>query len=115
MAASTLARKRRELEQDLDDILKAPARCDLAQALQTRMRRARDQLLTFVAFLGKVDVTNHACERDRRLAAIQRKVTNGYRAMWAAKGEADVRTVVATATLRTKAPPFATLLAPITA
>ncbi len=35
LAASTLARKRRELEQDLDDILKAPATCDLAQALQT--------------------------------------------------------------------------------
>ncbi len=115
LAASTLARKRRELEQDLDAILKAPARCDLAQALQTRMRRARDQLLTFVAFPGTVDVTNNACERDLRPAVIQRKVTNGYRAMWAAKGEADVRTVVATAALRTKATPFTTLLATITA
>ncbi len=28
---------------------------------------------------------------------IQRKVTNGYRTMWAAKGEADIRTVVDTA------------------
>ncbi len=42
-------------------------------------------------------------------------MTNGYRAMWAAKGEADVRTVVATAALRTKATPFTTLLATITA
>ena len=50
-----------------------------------------------------------------RPAVIQRKVTNGYRAMWAAKGEADVRTVVATAALRTKATPFTTLLATITA
>jgi transposase len=115
LAASTLARKRRELEQDLDAILKAPATCDLAQALQARMRRARDQLLTFVAFPGQVDVTNNACERDLRPAVIQRKVTNGYRAMWATRGEADVRTVVATAALRTKATPFATLLATITA
>ncbi len=46
---------------------------------------------------------------------IQRKITNGYRAMWAAKGEADVYTVVATAALRIKATPFATLLATITA
>ena len=79
------------------------------------MQRARDQLLTFVAFPGKVEVTNNACERDLRPAVIQRKVTNGYRAMWAAKGEADVRTVVATAALRTKAAPFTTLLATITA
>jgi len=114
LAASTLARKRRELERDLDAILKAPATCDLAQTLQTRMRRARDQLLTFVAFPGLVDVTNNACERDLRPAVVQRKVTNGYRVMWAAKGEADVRTVVATAALRTKATPFATLLATIT-
>ncbi len=79
------------------------------------MRRARDQLLTFVAFPGKVDVTNNTCERDLRSAVIQRKMTNGYPAMWAAKGEADVRTVVATVALRTKATPFATLLATITA
>ena len=46
---------------------------------------------------------------------VQRNVTNGYRAMWAAKGEADVRTVVATAALQTKATPFTTLLATITA
>lgn len=30
---------------------------------------------------------------------VQRGVTNGYRAMWAAAGEADVRTVVNTARL----------------
>ena len=40
LAASTLARKRRELEQDLDAILKASATGDLAPALQARMRRA---------------------------------------------------------------------------
>ena len=79
------------------------------------MQRARDQLLTFVAFPGKVEVTNNACERDLRPAVIQRKATNGYRAMWAAKGEADVRTVVATAALTTKATSFATLLATVTA
>ena len=40
---------------------------------------------------------------------IQRKVTNGYRAMWAAKGEADIRTVVDTARL-SGASPFGTIL-----
>ncbi len=115
LAASTLARRRRELDQDLDAILRAPATCDLAQALQVRMRRARDQLLTFVTFPGKLEVTNNACERDLRPAVAQRKVTNGSRAMWAAKGETDVRTVVATAALRTKATPFSTLLTTIIA
>ena len=33
---------------------------------------------------------------------IQRKVTNGYRAMWAAEAEADVRTTVDTAKLDTR-------------
>ncbi len=66
------------------------------------MQRARDQLLTFVAFPGPV-------------AVVQRKVTSGDRAMGVAKGEADMRTVVATAALRTTATPYATLLATITA
>lgn len=42
-------------------------------------------------------------------AVVQRKVTNGYRAMWAAKGEAAIRTVVDTARL-TGSSPFATIL-----
>ncbi len=77
------------------------------------MQRARDQLLTFVAFPGRVAVTNNPASATCEPAVVQRKVTNGYRAMWAAKGEADVRTVVATAALRTKATSFATLLATI--
>jgi transposase len=40
---------------------------------------------------------------------IQRKVTNGYRAMWAAEGEAAVRTVVDTKRLA-GASPFGTIL-----
>jgi len=44
-----------------------------------------------------------------RPAVIQRKVTNGYRAMWAAEGEAAIRTVVDTARL-TGASPFGTIL-----
>ena len=48
--------------------------------------------------------------RALRPAVIQRKVTNGYRAMWAARAEADVRTAVDTARL-TGADPFDTILA----
>lgn len=109
-AASTLAAKQRALERRLADILAAPSRCDLSRALQRKFDRARDQLLTFVAFAGAVEVTNNACERDLRPCVVQRKVTNGYRATWAAEGEAAVRTVVDTARLRSGASPFSTLL-----
>ena len=44
---------------------------------------------------------------------IQRKVTNGYRAMWAAEAEADVRTTVDTAKLK-GANPFATIVGSLT-
>ena len=43
---------------------------------------------------------------------IQRKVTNGYRAMWAAGAEANVRTAVATAGLKGQSA-FQTILAVI--
>ena len=100
LAASTVAAKRRALERRLSAILAAPTTCELARALQAKLRRARDQLLTFADWPGRVAATNNACERDLRPAVIQRKVTNGYRAMWAAEGEADIRTVVDTARLK---------------
>jgi transposase len=56
-----------------------------------------------------VDPTNNGSERKLRPSAIQRKVTNGYRAMWAAEAEADVRTTVDTARLRGESP-FQTIL-----
>lgn len=109
-APSTIARKRRALEGDLAAILTAPTRCDLARDLQDKFRRAWDQLLTFTAFPGAVDVTNNGCERDLRPSVVQRKMTNGYRSTWAAEGEADVRTVVGTARLGPGPPAFGTIL-----
>jgi transposase len=115
LAASTLARKRRALERSLDAILAAPTACALARDLQNKFRRARDQLLTFVHWPGLVDATNNACERALRPAVIQRKVTNGYRALWAAAGEADIRTVVDTARLRPGTNAFKTILQTVSA
>jgi transposase len=114
-AASTLGAKRRALERRLADILAAPTRCDLARDLQRKFRRARNQLLTFVSFPGAVAVTNNACERDLRPSVVQRKVTNGYRAMWSAEGEAAIRTVVDTARLSSAASPFSTILKTVSA
>ena len=115
LAASTLAAKRRALDQHLAGILATASRCDLTRALQAKISRARDQLLTFLDHPGRVEVTNNACERALRPAVIQRKVTNGYRAMWAAEGEAAVRTVVDTARLTSGTTVFGTVLKTVSA
>jgi transposase len=115
LAASTVAAKRRALERSLKDILDTPTSCDLARVVQNKFRRAKDQLLTFALWPGQVEPTNNACERDLRPAVVQRKVTNGYRAMWAAEGEADVRTVIDTARLKPGANRFQTILAVVSA
>jgi len=111
VAASTLANKKRGLEKHLEALLCAPTGCDLARKLQAKIGRARDQLLTFCDYPGEVDVTNNTSERKLRPCVIQRKVINGYRAMWAAEAEAeaDVRTAVDTARLN-GANPFATII-----
>ena len=111
LAASTIAAHRRALDRTMGDILAASTSCDLAKALQRKFGRARNQLLTFAQWPGRVEPTNNACERDLRPAVIQRKITNGYRAMWAAQGEADVRTVVDTARLIPGANIFGTIAA----
>ena len=114
LAAATVAAKRRTLERRLNAILAAPTTCELTCALQAKLRRARDQLLTFADWGGAVEATNNGCERDLRPAVIQRKVTNGYRAMWAAEGEADIRTVVDTARLKPGTSVFGTILQTVT-
>ena len=107
--ASTIASKKRELEKQLAALLAAATGCDLARELQAKIRRAQNQLLTFCDYPGEVEATNNGSERKLRPCVIQRKVTNGYRAMWAAKAEADVRTTVDTARLN-GANPFQTIL-----
>ena len=109
LAASTLSAKRRSLDRQLGAILATPTRCDLTRDLQAKISRARDQLLVFLAYPGKVEPTNNGSERLLRPAVVQRKVTNGYRAMWAAEGEAAIRTVVDTARL-SGANPFGAIL-----
>ena len=52
---------------------------------------------------------SNGSERLLRPAVVQRKVTDGYRAMWAAEGETAIRTVVDTARI-TGISPFSTVL-----
>lgn len=100
-AATTIAKKKRELESSLAALLAAATGCELAQQLQAKIAWARDQLLTFCDYPGEVEPTNNASER---------KLTNGYRAMWAAQAEADVRTTIDTARLK-GANPFNVIVA----
>jgi len=115
LAASTIKNRRRALERGLADILTTSTSCAVAKVVQNKFRRAQDQILTFAAWPGQVEPTNNSCERALRPAVIQRKVTNGYRAMWAAEGEADIRTVVDTARLSPGANTFSTILRVVTA
>ena len=114
LAATTVKGRRRQLVRDLDAILATATDCPLAHELLGQIKRARDQLLTFCDFPGKVDATNNASERALRPSVIQRKVTNGYRAKWAADAEADLRTTVDTARL-SGANPFHTILGAVSA
>lgn len=104
LATSTLAAKRRSLDRQLGAILATPSGCDLTRNLQAKIGRARAQLLVFLAHPGAVEPTNNGSERLLRPAVIQRKMTNGYRAMWAAEGEAAICTVVDTARLTGRSP-----------
>ena len=109
LAGSTLSAKRRSLDRQHGAILATSSRCDLTRELQAKISRARDQLLIFLAYPGKVEPTNNGSERLLRPAVMQRKATNGNRAMWAAEGEAAIRTVVDTARL-TGSSPFGNIL-----
>ena len=111
-ASSTLKAKKRQLENTLADILTSGTSCKIAATLQAKLARASPRLLTFLDYPSEVEVTNNACERALRPAVIQRKVTNGFRSMWAAQGDCAVRTVIDTGKLSGKSP-FQTLLTTI--
>ncbi|MCP5073617.1 MAG: IS66 family transposase [Rhodobacteraceae bacterium] len=112
-ASSTLKAKKRALENALADILATNSTCEIAATLQAKLARASPRLLTFLDYPGEVEITNNGCERALRPAVIQRKVTNGFRSMWAAQGDCAVRTVVDTQKLAGKTP-FQTILTTIT-
>ena len=81
LATSTLAAKRRSLDRQLGAILAKSSGCDPTRDLRAKIGRACHQLLVFLAHPGAVDATNNGSERLLRPPVVQRKVTNGYRAM----------------------------------
>jgi len=96
IAASTVARKRRKLDDRIGEILCARSECEVTSALLRKIANARDQLLTFLDAPDLVQPTNNDCERALRPAVISRKVTNGFRSSWAAHADAALRTVIDT-------------------
>jgi transposase len=84
------------LDEELDELLRWEIAGERAQGLQARFRLHRDKLLTFLHYPG-VPPTNNVSERALRGSVIHRKVTNGFRSEWGAKGYAALQTVLATA------------------
>ncbi len=99
LAASTVKRKRRYLDTRIADIVCTATECEQTRKVLRKFANARDQLMTFLDAPDLVEQTNNSCERALRPAVINRKVTNGFRAQWAAEADAAVRTVVDTASL----------------
>jgi transposase len=106
LVASMIAARHKALKKSLAALLATSTRCEFARAVQHKFRRACDQLPTCAFHSGQLEPTNNACKRALRPAVIQCKVTNGYRAMRAATGQADIRTVLDTARLHPDANTF---------
>lgn len=87
------------LDDELDELLTWEVLGARAQNLQARFTTHRDKLLTFLHYPG-VPPTNNVSERALRPSVIHRKVTNGFRSQWGAKGYAALQTVLATAQLK---------------
>jgi len=96
LAASTIAGKRRDLDNRIGKILCTQSDCEVTAALLRKIANARDQLLTFLDAPDLVQPTNNDCERALRPAVINRKVTNGFRANWGAQADTALRSVVDT-------------------
>ena len=88
-----------EIENRLDDLLAEDQTGTAAQNLSERYLKHRDHLLVFLSYPG-VPPDNNACERALRPSVIHRKVTNGFRSEWGAKGYAALETVLETAKLQ---------------
>lgn len=87
-----------EIERRLDQLLAEDQSATAAANLSERYLEHRDHLLLFLYYPG-VEPDNNACERALRPSVIHRKVTNGFRSEWAAKGYAALETVIETAKL----------------
>jgi len=99
LADSTLKVYRADLERRLDRLLALKPGASAGKKLQRAIRKFRQNLFVFMEN-REIEPTNNGSERGLRPCAIYRKVTNGFRAAWAAAHYADVRSVIETARRR---------------
>ena len=95
LSDATLKAYERKLDQRLDKIMALKPGIPAAVALHKVFRKIRARLFVFVTNRA-VSPTNNGSERAVRPCTVYRKVTNGFRAEWAAELYADVRTAVET-------------------
>ena len=84
-----------KLDQRLDKIMTLTPNTPAAAALHKVLKKIRAHLFVFVTN-REISPTNNSSERAIRPCTVYRKVTNGFRAEWAAELYADVRTAVET-------------------
>lgn len=99
LADSTLKVYRADLERRLDRLLALKSCAPSGIKLQKAIRKFRQHLFVFLEN-REIEATNNGSERGLRPCAIYRKITNGFRAAWAADHYADVRSVIETARRR---------------
>ena len=92
---ATLKAHERKLDRRLDQIMVTTPHNPAGVALHKVFRKIRAYLFVFVTS-REVSPTNNGSERAVRPCTVYRKVTNGFRAEWAAELYADVRTAVET-------------------
>jgi len=95
LADSTLKAYEADLDRRLDRLLALKPTHKAGRKLQKMFREIRSHLFVFVTH-RELTATNNGSERALRPAAIYRKITNGFRSVWAAKLYADVRSVIET-------------------
>ena len=99
LADSTLKAHEADLEKRLDKALAIQPDCPAGRKLRKVILSARQYLFVFVT-VREVTATNNGSERALRPCAVYRKITNGFRAKWAADIFANVRSFVKTARRR---------------
>jgi transposase len=86
------------LERVLDRLLKRPHPPPEIRRMQRRLQKYRECLFVFLQ-RSDVEPTNNIAERALRASVVHRKVTNGFRAEWGARGYAALASVIDTAEL----------------
>ena len=98
LADATLKTYKRDLERQLDSLLKRNPRVEQGEKLRASIGRWKDCLFVFVT-RRDVSPTNNVSERQLRPSVIFRKVTNGFRSVWGSAVYADICSVLATGAL----------------